>query len=121
MQPPTSWFGRVRGSSRAATVVMVMLSLMTATPAHSQDSSAGGSDHLRDGQGNNTGSRSRVLYHVDVTEDGEPCVRNELLDRTVNPASYEFGCRDIEVRKLWPATSTTPATDVLIPPTREEE
>eukprot|EP00752_Nemacystus_decipiens_P018202 g16331.t1 len=53
---------------------------------------------------NITSSRSRRLYHVDVTDIGEPCVRNELMDRAVDPSTYEFGCRDIEYMLTGPKT-----------------
>ncbi|CBJ32471.1 similar to TAK1 (TGF-beta-activated kinase) [Ectocarpus siliculosus] len=42
-------------------------------------------------------SRSRWLYHFDVTKEGVPCKRNPLLDLEVDPANYEFGCRDIKI------------------------
>lgn len=48
-------------------------------------------------QNRTTGSRSRRLYHYDVTKEGVPCERNPLLDREVYSANYEFRCRDIEV------------------------
>lgn len=40
----------------------------------------------------------RRLYHVDVTNTGEPCMPNPLWSRLVDPNNYEFGCREIEVR-----------------------
>ncbi|CAM9401003.1 unnamed protein product [Ectocarpus fasciculatus] len=48
-------------------------------------------------QNSTTRSRSRRLYHYDVTKEGVPCMRNPLLDREVYPANYEFGCRDIKI------------------------
>lgn len=39
----------------------------------------------------------RELYHVDVTEAGQPCVPSPLLERKVDPANYELGCTEIEV------------------------
>ncbi|CAN0242297.1 unnamed protein product [Ectocarpus sp. 12 AP-2014] len=42
-------------------------------------------------------SRSRRLYHYDVTKEGAPCKRNPLLDGEVDPANYEFGCADIKI------------------------
>ena len=101
-----TWYGRARGSVGAIATIMMMTSLMPGVPAHPQGPEAGEMDldmgHLQSGKGNTTttSARSRRLYHVDVTETGEPCVRNELLDRIVDPATYEFGCRDIEVRKF---------------------
>lgn len=81
----------------------MLVSLVTTVAAHPQGSPAGDMDmdHLPSGMGNNTSSsnRGRRLYHVDVTEGGEPCVRNKLFDRVVNTTTYEFGCRDIEVCK----------------------
>eukprot|EP00752_Nemacystus_decipiens_P013824 g12273.t1 len=97
---------------------MMMVSLLTTVAADPQGSAAGDVDmgmvmdydtdmnHLPSGNGstNTTSSRSRRLYHVDVTETGEPCARNELLDRVVDPATYEFGCRDIEYMLIGPKT-----------------
>lgn len=83
---------------------MVWVTLITTVPLHPQAATAGSAsgdmDHLPSGRGNTTSSRSRRLYHVDVTEMGEQCVPNELLNRVVDPADYEFGCRDIEVRNI---------------------
>lgn len=39
----------------------------------------------------------RELYHVDVTETGEPCIRHPSWSRVVDPDNYEFGCREIQV------------------------
>ncbi|CAM9560306.1 unnamed protein product, partial [Ectocarpus sp. 12 AP-2014] len=38
----------------------------------------------------------RKLYHIDVNNAGEPCERNPLWERMVNPANYKFGCQEIE-------------------------
>ena len=44
----------------------------------------------------------RVASHhhayVPVNERGRPCAPSPLWDREVNPANYEFGCREIDVR-----------------------
>lgn len=118
------WYGRARGSIGAITTIMMMVSLMTTVPAYPQGSSASdmGMDLDRlpsggKGNTNTTSSGSRQLYHVDVTESGEPCVHNGLLDRVVDPATYEFGCRDIEVRGLyqvlWLATNRKETPNIL--------
>lgn len=42
--------------------------------------------------------RRRELYHIDVTEAGQPCLQSPLWNTEVDPLNYEFGCTDIEVR-----------------------
>ncbi|CAB1104277.1 unnamed protein product [Ectocarpus sp. CCAP 1310/34] len=39
----------------------------------------------------------RKLYHLHVSEAGEPCDRNPLWEKQPNPVNYKFGCQDIEV------------------------
>ncbi|CAM9722239.1 unnamed protein product [Ectocarpus fasciculatus] len=38
----------------------------------------------------------RELYHIDINNSGEPCDRNPLWEKMVNPANYRFGCKEIE-------------------------
>ncbi|CBJ30240.1 serine/threonine protein kinase [Ectocarpus siliculosus] len=38
----------------------------------------------------------RKLYHLHVSEAGEPCDRNPLWEKQPNPANYKFGCQEIE-------------------------
>eukprot|EP00903_Cladosiphon_okamuranus_P015281 g14121.t1 len=67
-----------------------------------------GMEHLPSSMWNTTSSggssRELRLYHVDVTGRGEPCVRNELLDRVVDTSTYEYGCRDIQYMLTGPKT-----------------
>lgn len=53
--------------------------------------------------GNSTGvghERRLSSYHhthTPMNERGRPCAPSPLWDRKVDPANYEFGCREIEV------------------------
>lgn len=39
----------------------------------------------------------RKLYRLHVSEAGGPCDRNPLWEKQLNPATYKFGCPEIEV------------------------
>lgn len=109
---PSVWskvvFGRMRELAlcRAYTIV-ILLATMIAASAAPQDSPSEPAEvpaTVMDGSaGDKYGSRrrragGRRLYHVDVTDSGEPCMPNPLWSRVVDPDDYEFGCREIEVR-----------------------
>lgn len=85
-----------------ATIITVplMKAVFAAAQATTTGSTSGNMDNMLEDTLNatRTENRHRRLYHVDVTETGEPCWENPLLDRVIDPANYEFGCRDIEVR-----------------------
>ncbi|CAM9874359.1 unnamed protein product, partial [Ectocarpus fasciculatus] len=38
----------------------------------------------------------RKLYHLDFSQAGEPCDRNPLWNKQLNPANFRFGCQEIE-------------------------
>lgn len=110
---PFAWY-EVRRLLAAITTleVMVLVAIMfaasvpsqdwaavaTNTTATAEDLDASPSAGQDSGRRRGRGRRRRELYHVDVTEAGEPCKPSPLWDRVVDPANYDYGCREIQVR-----------------------
>lgn len=70
----------------------------TNTTATTEDLDASPSAGQDSGRRRGRGRRRRKLYHVDVTEAGEPCTPSPLWDRVVDPANYDYGCKEIQAR-----------------------
>lgn len=100
---PLAFSGKMREVGLHTMYKMVLLAAMAvaasfapqgssqpATPGMTLDDSARGEFESSEGR--------RKLSHVDVTEAGEPCAPNPLRSRVVDLDSYDFGCREIEVR-----------------------
>lgn len=96
----STWYGRGRGYIKAIATIAAV-SLMKRVVAEAQATTTGPisgdmGNMLRTSL-NATRTENRRLFHVDVSENGEPCLDNPILDRVIDPANYEFGCRDIQV------------------------
>lgn len=100
--------GRMRDAVQCAMYMAALLAVamivVAAAPPDSLIEQAGPSAETLNGvaSGRLSSRRRKVgrrqLYHVDVTETGEPCMQHPVWKRAiVDPDDYEFGCREIQV------------------------
>lgn len=96
----STWCGRGRGFVTVVAAIAAVPLMKTAfaeAQATTTVSSSGDMDNTGSARLNVTRTENRRLYHIDVTEKGEPCLDNPILERIIDPTTYEYGCRDIQV------------------------